>query len=183
MVAGAGRPSCRRSASPAGTRLTNTACSSGSWPPSTRESRPAQNDAPRNRHRCASKSNELQQHQTIARSWSNSARCSRCWAWSARPRRQTEGRLRVIDCRVVDLQATEVAESRSEGASHAGTVTLVGVALDSPTVAEFHDGLMRSGLFADVKLIKSNERTQLGPETVRLRSPLRIVTRRLDTTP
>ena len=43
-------------------------------------------------------------------------------------------------------------------------MTLVGVALDSPTVAEFHDGLLRSGLFADVKLIKSNERNQVGHE-------------------
>ena len=41
-------------------------------------------------------------------------------------------------------------------------MTLVGVSLDSPTVAEFHDALLRSGLFADVKLIKSNERQETG---------------------
>jgi Tfp pilus assembly protein PilN len=65
---------------------------------------------------------------------------------------------------VVDLQATEVAENRGEGSLRAGTVTVTGVALDSPAVAGFEQELMRSGLFADVKLIKSNERNQLGPE-------------------
>jgi len=45
-----------------------------------------------------------------------------------------------------------------------GTVA-VEVGRPRPTVAEFHEGLMRSGLFADVKLlIKSNEHDQLGPE-------------------
>jgi hypothetical protein len=36
------------------------------------------------------------------------------------------------------------------------------VSLDSPTVAEFHDTLLQSGLFGDVKLIKSNEREESG---------------------
>jgi hypothetical protein len=107
---------------------------------------------------------KLQQHQTIAQELEHQRQVLALLGVVSQAARQTEGRLRVVDCRVVDLQATEVEEIGGDETPHPGTVTLVGVALDSPTVAEFHDGLMRSGLFADVKLIKSNERTQLGPE-------------------
>ena len=75
---------------------------------------------------------------------------------------RTGGKLRLTDCHVVDLQAAADAESRGADPSHAGTVTLVGTALDSPAVAEFHDGLLRSGLFTDVKLVKSNELSDVG---------------------
>jgi len=107
----------------------------------------------------------LQQHQTIAQELEQQRQVLTLLGAVSQAARSTEGRLRVVDCRVVDLQATVIAENRGEGAVHPGTVTLIGVALDSPTVAEFHEGLMRSGLFADVKLlIKSNEHDQLGPE-------------------
>jgi hypothetical protein len=76
----------------------------------------------------------------------------------------SQGKLRVTDCRVVDLQAMEVAQNRSDDASQAGTVTLTGVSLDSPAVAEFEDSLVRSGLFAEVKLMNSKERDQSGTE-------------------
>lgn len=106
----------------------------------------------------------LQQHQSIAQELEQQRQVLALLGAISEAARATEGRLRVVDCRVVDLQATEVAENQAADALHAGTVTLSGVALDSPTVAEFNDGLMRSGLFADVKLIKSNERAELGPE-------------------
>lgn len=106
----------------------------------------------------------LQHHQTIARELEQQRQVLALLAVISQAAQRTQGRLRVLDCRVVDLQATEVVENHAEGAIHPGTVTLTGVALDSPTVAEFHDGLLRSGLFADVKLIKSNERTGLGAE-------------------
>lgn len=107
---------------------------------------------------------QLQQHQTIATELEQQRQVLALLAVVSKAARQTQGKLRVTDCRVVDLQATEVAQNRGEDASQSGTVTLVGVSLDSPTVAEFHDGLLRSGLFADVKLIKSNERTQVGTQ-------------------
>ncbi len=106
---------------------------------------------------------KLQHHQTIAQELEQQRQVLALLGAVSNAAQRTAGRLRVVDCHVVDLQATEVAENRSDGAIHPGTVTLVGVALDSPTVAEFHDGLLRSGLFADVQLIKSNERIQGGP--------------------
>ena len=107
---------------------------------------------------------QLRQYQTIAQELEQQRQVLALMSAVSQAARRTDGRLRVVDCRVVDLQATEVAENRGDGTLHPGTVTLVGVALDSPTVAEFHEGLIRSGLFADVKLIKSNDRNQLGPE-------------------
>lgn len=106
----------------------------------------------------------LQQHQTIAHELEQQRQVLALLAAVSQAARETSGRLRVVDCRVVDMQATEVDAQQADSARHPGTVTLLGVALDSPTVAEFNDGLMRSGLFADVKLIKSNERAQAGPE-------------------
>jgi hypothetical protein len=105
---------------------------------------------------------KLQQHQTIAQELEQQRQVLVLLGAVSNSARRTAGKLRVTDCRVVDLQATEVAENHTSDAAQSGTVTLVGVALDSPTVAEFHDGLLRSGLFADVKLIKSNERHEFG---------------------
>ena len=107
---------------------------------------------------------KLRQYQTIAQELERQRQVLALLGAVSQAARRTAGRLRVVDCRVDDLQATEVGGNPGDGMVHPGTVTLVGVALDSPTVAEFHDGLIRSGRFADVKLIKSNERNQLGPE-------------------
>jgi hypothetical protein len=106
----------------------------------------------------------LQHHQTMAQELEQQRQVLALLGVIGEAAERTEGRLRVLDCHVVDLQATEVAENMADSAQRPGTVTLAGVALDSPAVAEFHDGLVRSGLFADVKLIKSNERTGMGPE-------------------
>jgi Tfp pilus assembly protein PilN len=105
---------------------------------------------------------QLQRHQTIAHELEQQRQVLALLGAVSGAARQTNGRLRVVDCRVVDLQATGVVPPSGGEASQAGTVTLVGVALDSPTVAEFHDGLLQSGLFTDVKLIKSNERDEVG---------------------
>ena len=106
----------------------------------------------------------LQRHQGIAQELERQRPALALFAAISRAAQQTDGRLRVVDCRVVDLQATETRENPASAAAQPGTITLVGVALDSPTVAEFHDGLLQSGLFADVKLIKSNEREAIGAE-------------------
>jgi Tfp pilus assembly protein PilN len=107
---------------------------------------------------------KLQKHQTVAQELEQQRQVLALLGVVSQAARQTQGRLRVVDCRVVDLQATEVDEHRSDGSLRPGTVTVTGVALDSPSVAGFEQELMRSGLFADVKLIKSVERNQLGPE-------------------
>lgn len=127
----------------------------------TREARPAQTML-RDITRMRTQIEKLQHHQTIAQELEQQRQVLAMLAAVSSAAQRTAGRLRVVDCRVVDLQATEVAENRNDGAVHPGTVTLVGVALDSPTVAEFHDGLLRSGLFADVQFVKSNERNEAG---------------------
>jgi hypothetical protein len=128
----------------------------------TRAGRPSQTML-REIARMRSQIDRLQHHQTIAQELEQQRQVLALLGIISQAAKRTEGRLRVLDCRVVDLQATEVDENQNEGALGPGTVTLSGVALDSPTVAEFHDVLLRSGLFADVKFIKSNERTGIGP--------------------
>ena len=129
----------------------------------TREGRPSQAML-REITRMRAQIGRLQHHQTIAQELEQQRQVLALLGVISQAAERTHGRLRVLDCRVVDLQATEVVADQAEGAMHPGTVTLVGVSLDSPTVAEFQDGLLRSGLFADVKLVKSNKRDGLGPE-------------------
>ena len=105
---------------------------------------------------------KLQMHRNIAGQLEQQRQLLALLGAVSKAAQQTGGKLRLTDCRVVDLQATADAEAGSDDANHAGTVTLIGVALDAPAVAEFHDGLTQSGLFADVKLIKSNERSDVG---------------------
>lgn len=105
---------------------------------------------------------QLQQHQTIATELEQQRQVLALLAVVSKAASLSQGKLRVTDCRVVDLQAMEVAQNRNGDASQAGTVTLTGVSLDSPAVAEFEDSLVRSGLFAEVKLMNSKERNQSG---------------------
>ncbi len=78
--------------------------------------------------------------------------------------RQTDGKLRVTACRVVDLQAIEVAETHVGDALPHGTVSLSGLALDRQTVITFQEALRQSELFADVRLMNSTRRDGAGPE-------------------
>jgi Fimbrial assembly protein (PilN) len=102
---------------------------------------------------------QLRKHRTIAHQLERQRQVLALLGAVSKAAQQTGGKLRLTDCRVVDLQATAESDTGSAEGQRPGTVTLVGTALDSPAVAEFHDGLLRSGLFADVKLIKSNERS------------------------
>jgi len=106
---------------------------------------------------------KLRRHRTIAGQLEKQRQVLALLGAVSKAARQTGGKLRLTDCHVVALQATADANADSADARRAGTVTLVGTALSSPAVAEFHDGLVRSGLFADVKLIKSNELSDVAP--------------------
>lgn len=109
----------------------------------------------------------LQHHEVVARELDRQRQVLALLGLVGRAAGASDGRLRLMNLQAVDLQATHVAiehgNSRS-GAEEAkpGAITLSGVSLDSPTVAEFHDALLKSGLFSDVKLIKSNERKESG---------------------
>ena len=128
-----------------------------------RESRPAQTML-REIDPMRKQIEKLQQHQSIAQELEQQRQVLALLGVVSQAARQTAGspaRRRLSRRRLAGHRSRR--ESGRRHACIAGTVTLVGVALDSPTVAEFHDGLMRSGLFADVKLIKSNERTSSVP--------------------
>jgi Tfp pilus assembly protein PilN len=101
---------------------------------------------------------QLQQHEDVAKELQQQRHVLAVLGAVSQAAQQSGGRLRVTDFKVADLQAPHVESSPGAEPGHGGTVTLVGVSLDSPTVAEFHDALERSGLFADVKLIKSSVR-------------------------
>jgi hypothetical protein len=105
---------------------------------------------------------QLRSHQAIAQELEQQRQALALLAAVSEAAQKTGGRLRLTECRVVDLQAVSAATSAQDEVQPAGTVTLIGQALDGPSVAEFHDGLLRTGLFADVKLIKSNERVEGG---------------------
>ena len=73
---------------------------------------------------------------------------------------QSGGQIRVTQFKILDLQTAHTNSRRRNNDSQLGALTLVGVSLDGPAVAEFHEALLRSGLFADVRFIKSNERDE-----------------------
>ena len=104
----------------------------------------------------------LQQHEAVAKELEQQRPVLTLLSLLSQAAGQRGGKLRVVEFRAVDLQSTHTEGARGAEESKNGTVTLVGVSLDSPTVAEFHDALMQSGLFQDVKLIKSNEREENG---------------------
>jgi hypothetical protein len=107
---------------------------------------------------------QLKRHQTIAQELDHQRYVLALLGAVSKAARQTNGRLHVVDCHVVDLQAAENNKEQEADAERHASVTLVGVSLDSPTVGEFEESLLRSGMFADVKLIKSNERADVGQE-------------------
>lgn len=108
--------------------------------------------------------NELDQYQLIAEELEQQRQVLALLGAVSQAASRTAGKLRVVDCHAVNLQATETAGDANANAAQLGSVTLAGVALDSPTVAEFLEGLTRSGRFSEVKLVRSKERGQSSPE-------------------
>jgi len=101
--------------------------------------------------------NDLQYHEVVAHELEEQRQVLPVLGLVSQAARWSKGRLRVTDLRAGELQTVEAPTDG--GKAHTGVtgVTLVGVALDSPTVAEFLEALVASRLFGDVKLIKSNE--------------------------
>jgi Tfp pilus assembly protein PilN len=71
---------------------------------------------------------------------------------------QSNGKLRVTNFQVTDLQSSSAGDRQHAAGSHGGDFTLLGVSLDSPTVAELLDTLQHSGLFRSVELVSLKER-------------------------
>jgi hypothetical protein len=105
---------------------------------------------------------QLQQHEAVAKELEQRRHVLTVLGLVSQAARQSNGRLRVTQFEVLDFQTSHANSENRNNDSRFGAMTLVGVSLDSPTVAELHDALLRSGLFADVRLIKSNERNEGG---------------------
>ena len=105
---------------------------------------------------------QLQQHEDVAKELQQQRHVLAVLGLISQAAQQSGGRLRVTEFKVADFQAPRAENQPTKEATQneGGKVTLIGVSLDSPTVAEFHDTLERSGLFAEVKLIKSNARKE-----------------------
>jgi Tfp pilus assembly protein PilN len=111
---------------------------------------------------------QLQQHEDVAQELQQQRQVLAVLVAVSTAAQQSGGRLRVTDFEISDFQAVRTDTGSTKGASgptakdttHGGSVTVVGVSLDSPAVAEFHDILEKSGLFVDVKLIKSSARKE-----------------------
>jgi Tfp pilus assembly protein PilN len=122
-----------------------------------REGRPAQVKL-REITRMRQELGQLQKHEDVAKELQQQRQVLAVFGVVSQAAQQSGGKLRITGFNVANLQAPRVENTNGGEPSHGGTITLTGVSLDSPTVAEFHDVLEQSGLFADVKLIKSNVR-------------------------
>jgi Tfp pilus assembly protein PilN len=104
----------------------------------------------------------LQHHESVARELERQRHVISLLGLVSRAAAQSAGKLRVTKLQAVDMQSSYADSASKAGQTLSGTVTLTGLSLDSPAVAEFHDALLKSGLFVDVRLIKSNEQTLSG---------------------
>jgi Tfp pilus assembly protein PilN len=75
---------------------------------------------------------------------------------------QSKGKLRVTELQVIDLQRTRPTREHPSAAPQGGNLVLIGLALDSPSVAELLDRLQQTGLFNGVELISLKEREEEG---------------------
>jgi len=69
---------------------------------------------------------------------------------------KTKGRLRVTKFEIKDFQSAQAGVDN--GAAKTAGLTVGGVALDNPAVAELFDGLQKSGVFRKVDLVTLKER-------------------------
>lgn len=104
---------------------------------------------------------ELQEYEAVAQELEYQRQVLPVLGIVSRSARFSDGKLQVTQLAAEELQS--LAPSSADAAprdekSTPGSIKLVGVALDNPAVAEFQERLVKSGMFADVKLIKSNER-------------------------
>jgi Tfp pilus assembly protein PilN len=80
----------------------------------------------------------------------------------SRTAQESQGRFRVTNLQVVDLQHFASSGVKQADGSNAGSFTMQGVSLDSPTVAILLDKLQQSGLFVSVELVSVKEQQEDG---------------------
>ena len=72
--------------------------------------------------------------------------------------RETNGRLRVTQVKLTDLQSVQPADASRPAASSPGSFVVSGVSLDNPAVAELMVSLQDSGLFSHVEVVSMKQR-------------------------
>lgn len=99
--------------------------------------------------------NELQQQEAVAKELDCQRNALTLLAVISESAHKTKGRLRVTKFEINNFQT---AQSAGDGAAKAAGLTVNGVSLDNPAVAELLDGLQKTGVFRRVELSMLKER-------------------------
>ena len=105
---------------------------------------------------------DLNEQESIAKELEHHRRVITLFGFVSQTARESQGMFRVTDFQLVDLQYFASSEARQAAGPNAGSFTLHGVSLDSPTVAELLDKLQQSGLFTSVELVSLKEKQEGG---------------------
>lgn len=98
---------------------------------------------------------ELEQQETVAKELDCQRNALTLLGVLSDSAQKTKGRLRVTKFEINNFQA---AQSAADAAAKPAGLTVGGVSLDNPAVAELLDGLQKSGVFRKVELLTLKER-------------------------
>ena len=99
---------------------------------------------------------ELEQLEKVAKELDNQRNALTLLGLISDSAQKTNGRLRVTKFEIKDLQSAQAGGDN--GAANVAGLTVGGVSLDNPAVAELFDGLQKSGIFRKVDLVTLKER-------------------------
>jgi Tfp pilus assembly protein PilN len=99
---------------------------------------------------------ELEQQETVAKELDCQRNALTLLGVVSDSAQRTKGRLRVTKFEISNFQSTQ--GGGDNGAAKAAGLTVNGVSLDNPAVAELLDGLQKSGVFKRVELLTLKER-------------------------
>jgi hypothetical protein len=104
---------------------------------------------------------QLAQQETVAQELQQQRHALALLGMVSEAAQRTNGKLRITKFEALGLQSSRADNPSKLNEPRFGAeslVTMLGVSLESSTVAELHDVAADSGLFHNVKLVKSNER-------------------------
>jgi Tfp pilus assembly protein PilN len=99
---------------------------------------------------------ELEQQETVAKELDCQRNALTLLGVISDSAQKTKGRLRVTKFEITNFQSTQGGADNE--AAKAAALTVNGVSLDNPAVAELLDGLQKSGVFKRVELLTLKER-------------------------
>lgn len=123
----------------------------------SREHRPTQSmlkQLMKMRHRLVT----LQEQESIARELESQRNALVILGVVSKTAGVTKGRLRITQLELTDFQNMHLEAEKNAAAAATSSLSLTGVSLDNPAVAELLDGLQDSGLFGRVELQMMKER-------------------------